>query len=521
MPADEQPKIELVVKNFGPIAEAKIDRRPLTVFVGPSNTGKSYLATLLHALHGSFAGRIVPGFRESRSFSHRGGIRTPFLNGEQVTAVADWATELFSVARPDRTLEDQVAVLSPTVADLVSESVQGAYGEVGRFTPEVARCFGIDQITPTLIRERSRGKLAVTINATLSAGMSVRNPLSIALDCSPSKQSVEVSIGDVGDMRISRESARDWLSLLEDVIGDRDISVPEMLYEEYGEFVGQITESLLPSLLGPLSETAHYLPAGRTGIMEMHRSMAGAMIQRSSMVGIEHFAPIPSAPGVTADLVANLVAMRDDSPFGSPSRSKGAKSVASLLESELLGGSIEMRRDETNYPVYYYRHHRSGRELPLSLTSSMVSELAPVTLYLRNLVSCGETLILDEPESHLHPAAQVEFATHLARVVQSGVRVIVTTHSEWILDQFANLVRMSQLPKEERDGLDGADAALTPDQFGAWLFESKNRPKGTVVREIDTDPAQGGLGRDYFDTAMLTHNTWAEIGNRLSAPAVE
>ena len=42
----EQPKVEIEVKNFGPIEQAKIDLRPLTVLVGPSNTGKTYLCTL-------------------------------------------------------------------------------------------------------------------------------------------------------------------------------------------------------------------------------------------------------------------------------------------------------------------------------------------------------------------------------------------------------------------------------------------------------------------------------------------
>ena len=48
--------LELEVANFGPIARAKIDLRPLTVFVGPSNTGKSYLAILIYALHRFFGG---------------------------------------------------------------------------------------------------------------------------------------------------------------------------------------------------------------------------------------------------------------------------------------------------------------------------------------------------------------------------------------------------------------------------------------------------------------------------------
>ena len=33
--------LEIEMADFGPIVEAKIDLRPLTVFVGPSNTGKS------------------------------------------------------------------------------------------------------------------------------------------------------------------------------------------------------------------------------------------------------------------------------------------------------------------------------------------------------------------------------------------------------------------------------------------------------------------------------------------------
>ena len=46
--------LELTVTNFGPIAEAKIELRPMTVFVGPSNTGKSYMAALIYALHSFF-----------------------------------------------------------------------------------------------------------------------------------------------------------------------------------------------------------------------------------------------------------------------------------------------------------------------------------------------------------------------------------------------------------------------------------------------------------------------------------
>ena len=60
----------------------------------------------------------------------------------------------------------------------------------------------------------------------------------------------------------------------------------------------------------------------------------------------------------------------------------------------------------------------------------MVSELAPLILFLKYLVRPGDLLILEEPESHLHPAAQRRLARGIVRLVNAGVKVLITTHSE-------------------------------------------------------------------------------------------
>ena len=52
----QPPNVHIKVENFGPIEKAEIDLRPLTVFVGESNTGKTYLAALIYALHKTFEG---------------------------------------------------------------------------------------------------------------------------------------------------------------------------------------------------------------------------------------------------------------------------------------------------------------------------------------------------------------------------------------------------------------------------------------------------------------------------------
>ena len=51
------PDVRISATDFGPIASGTVDLRPLTVFVGPSNTGKTYFAILIYALH-----RILSGF---------------------------------------------------------------------------------------------------------------------------------------------------------------------------------------------------------------------------------------------------------------------------------------------------------------------------------------------------------------------------------------------------------------------------------------------------------------------------
>ena len=149
----------------------------------------------------------------------------------------------------------------------------------------------------------------------------------------------------------------------------------------------------------------------------------------------------------------------------------------------------------------------------LNSSSSMVSELAPVVLYLRHVVGPGEVLIIEEPESHLHPAMQVEFIRLLAAAVRSGIRVMLTTHSEWVLEELANLVRLSDLPESQRDRVGGTDAGLTPEEVGVWLFDPNEEAGGSVVKEIPLDQEIGGFASGYDDVAAGTYNKWAKIGN--------
>ena len=80
----------------------------------------------------------------------------------------------------------------------------------------------------------------------------------------------------------------------------------------------------------------------------------------------------------------------------------------------------------------------------------MGSELAPLLLFLRGVVRAGDTLIIEEPEAHLHPGAQTQIAFTLSRLIRAGVRVVVTTHSEWLLQEIGNLIREGELKNSRK-----------------------------------------------------------------------
>ena len=269
-----------------------------------------------------------------------------------------------------------------------------------------------------------------------------------------------------------------------------------------------MAESVFRVSLGPLGRRAHYLPADRTGIMHAHSVVVRSLINQASHAGIRQPENLPMFSGVLADFLEQLIDL--------PSRGSNAslKELAGELESRMLGGEIVSEKSEVNYPSYHYRPHGWKKSLPLMTSSSMVSDLAPIVLFLKHVVRKNEVLIIEEPESHLHPAMQVQLARFLAKTVQQGVRVIVTTHSEVVLETLANVTAVGQLPEGDRQGLSGSEAALSPDDVGVWLFTLDDSRGGSKVQEIDLDEGGGTFPAGYDRVNEALYNEWADILNR-------
>ena len=488
----EQDPLQLEVVNFGPILKAEVDLRPLTVFIGPSNTGKSYLAILIYALHKYFDADILPPRRRLLSDKP-----TP----ETIENFVKWAKETF--ADKDKQLDSGNFVLPNTILDLIRSGFN-TQGQI--IANEIGRCFGIDRIE-ALIRKRSRKGSRITLRTGLSddseafeSRLTIK-PRATEFQMTIPDIPVQIETGDAGDLS-------EYLHFLTmDMISAKDRSRRFIALQ----FIESLAALILPYIVGPLRLPAFYLPADRTGVMHAHSTVVSTLIKSASMAGVRPDTRTPMLSGVLADFLEQLI------QFGSPSypRDKSHRDLGKEIEKNILDGSVHINKSEIiNYPIFTYRPSGWSDDLNLMNASSMVSELAPVVLYLRHSVRSNNVLIVEEPESHLHPAMQVEFTRQLAGLVHTGIRVIVTTHSEWLLEELANLVQLSKLPETKRKEIANSDLALSPEQVGAWLFRPKNKPKGSVVKEVKLNDS--GLYESGFDDVSdVLYNKWAEISGRI------
>lgn len=499
MATSQDRNLMLSVRDFGPIYSAEVELRPLTVFVGPSNTGKSYLAILIYALHKFFNGSKTK--RPSDFYYRQNLFGKHEISDEDIARLYDKAEQIFSQTQMDRltedfTLPDEIAsLLRPLLSDVLISDVLSA---------EMMRCFGIDELR-RFIRYGSRESAEI---ALLPVSAQARYNSLYKFDIK--KATFTTSIPDTTPLQIGRNAFNEWYHLRQN-LSEGELADSERKKYLLDVLIYELFENIISSFANPMSQPAYYLPADRTGVMHAHKVVVGSLIQSASRAGLRPERALPELSGVLADFLEQLIkldylARRAERPIWD---------LPQRLENEILRGTIHIKNSVAGYPVFTYQPTGWKEDMPLMNASSMVSELAPVVLYLRHVVSPGEVLIIEEPEAHLHPEMQVAFIRHLAAAVRSGIRVIITTHSEWVLEELANLVRLSDLPESRRKGIGGADYALSPDQVGTWLFEPKKRPRGSIVKEIPLDVDYGGFRSDYDNVAIGTHNDWAIIGNRI------
>jgi hypothetical protein len=176
------------------------------------------------------------------------------------------------------------------------------------------------------------------------------------------------------------------------------------------------------------SGSAAYLPAARTGLMLALRPLVASALET---FGLDEKPGNDRLPQPTVKFL-QVLARAGDNDDGE------YEDIARFLEEQIVNGKIV--REDTSYPSFSYRV-RTGQSIPLHASSSLITELAPFLLLLRGS-DFSRGIVFEEPESHLHISAQRSIARAIVRLVNRGVPVVVTTHSDTFLQELNILMQM-------------------------------------------------------------------------------
>ncbi len=432
------PRWKLIVEGLGKIEHAEVEVRPLMLFVGENNSGKSYLASVLWGLLAS---------------------SEPLLSQDLATA-APWDACRNWV---QRRLEARTGAESRYQITSADRALLGdAFNEMlaARKDSFIKQIFNSDSA--------SIKRLQIDVSSQEEAvWISTQNVPSETID------------GDVVRVSVSgqTQTLSAGVSIHEkDKAFSKDLLIPFLLnMSMFGSTAGSVFRADgVPRTHDPV-----YLPASRTGFMLLYKALISRQIRQLRQVERAREPRFDlTSPAIQ---FAELLAVDLDKDKGNYTEE------ADFLEAG-LGGRVELVPGAVGVNEYVYYPQGSDTPLTMAMSSSLVTELAPIILVLRHMAGFP-VLILEEPEAHLHPKLQRRLAQVIVRLIRKGLYVWITTHSENFCQQINNFMKLGALDPSRRAEAQeklgyGAQDYLDLDDVTGYQFTLDETGKRSTVTEL-------------------------------------
>ena len=462
--------LKIHIKNFGPVSEGSIHLKPLTIFIGPNNSGKSYVATLIHS--------IISAQNKSKSL--------------QIFArkVQEDALQKYNLCMQDlhKFAEQNKGKQSFKVPLLITKNthnyiVKDFFNDTLEY--ELTRNFGAS--INNLIRNQQKSS---------HISVSDSNQLDITLGSKLKTKSAN-KIKTQYEFRIDHKAHEDYL------VREKNCVVMNMVTYDSDIFPYKIVDMLKNeissnALTSHILENSYYFPAARSGMLQGYKALSASIVQSATFAGIRSFSEIPQLSGTVSDFISNIITINKDNGVFS--------NIAEQLEEELFQGHIILSNSSKN-TTPEIRYTTKNYAIPLHRTSSTISEIAPFTLYLKHIVGRNSLLIIEEPEAHIHPANQIIFAKYIVKMIRAGLNIIITTHSVFLLEQLGKhilagkidpKIRNKKLPSYKED-------FLLADDVSPYVFVKQGMDKHRID-PIEMNDEEGISQEEFVKVTMGLHD---------------
>ena len=180
--------------------------------------------------------------------------------------------------------------------------------------------------------------------------------------------------------------------------------------------------------------------------------------------------------------------------------------IATEIEEQLLNGTLSVSKEGD--PVFVSKKNK-GTKLPIHMTGSIVKTLSSLVFHLKYVARFGELLIIDEPEMNLHPDNQIILTRIFAKLLNIGTRLLISTHSDYIIRELNNLI-MASVDKPEVKLAVGnlsynLSETINPNDVGCYYFHFiKPNAKQVVVKQLIVD--ETGFEVESIDQEITAQN---------------
>lgn len=461
-------------EKVGPVRKAELELGDLTIIAGRNNTGKSYLVYTLYGFLKMWNG--WPGIRQflTRTGQSKAGVPDMSKIARRLISEGKFILDAHPVSLENQRKE----VLNQLCLDFSEDA--------------------ISQVFSSQSGDFSDASIAIDVGDR--GDSNDRYPIvSYQL---PGAKSLRLQIKD------------DQLVLTLDVSNRRKLP-PDLEY--------MVATGYLEILLGPLFPEPFILSAERFGISLFYRELdftKNQLVDLLQKMGSDKDRDKYS-PFLFIDRATSRYALpiKDNIDYtrSLPDRKKDKSEFhsAKLFNDikNMMDGYFSATGDELRF-ISKARGPDRSFNVPLHLASSSARGLSDLYFFLRHIAERNHLLIIDEPESHLDTANQIRVARLLARLVRAGLKVLITTHSDYLIKEINNLIML------ESD-FEGRDAVLRSLKYTDDDVLQRTSIRAYVAQDsglVPCDVDRFGIDMPLFDDTIDDINRVAnELSSRLEA----
>ena len=452
-PSEKDLKMRFEVRNLGPLREAAIELGSLTVVCGKNNCGKTYLAYTLDT------------FLDTIEYN----VRLP-LRDVDLTALFSKGAIVVDLRNY---VDDYLDIVQKTIPDFTGTLPRFLAMDIGRFarTEVVVPLTKEEIITSLESQQEPRGN-------NVEGGLQITKSSSIVIRRSSASTKVVISLINTSAELPSRK-------IVNAAIGFK------------------LAHLFNSSLSIPLFPKSFIITSERTGAALFRSELMSIKVRKDQEQNKPQYPTGYKGYGYQRPVEKDIEFILELKRF-LPRKSYIAEMHPEILDffSTIAGGSYEL--DESIDQVLF-KPCSVGGSLSLAESSSTVRALAELYFYLRHRARKGQLLMFDEPEINLHPENQRKLARLFAMLVKVGIKVFITTHSDYIVREINALIRIGTL--------DVAARRYVSDKHGYHDGEelSPNEVKFFVLKdgftdEVKFDVESCSFGISSFDDTIEKFN---------------